>query len=352
MSSETRARALLKKWGPRLGYPVFYLFCLVVFLTWTFPFDKLRDRVVAQFNAQQKNASAPQRLAIEELESSWLTGVKATGVRLTSPSTDPTKPDAKIVLDEVRARISLLGLLVGNKNVSFSVKAFDGDVKGDFDDTGKERKIDVTFEGVDMGKVDAIAASAGFPLEGKLDGNIAFQLPEGKASKANGKVKLQIKEMYAGTAKELTVKTPLGPFTLPRLKVGTFDVEGEAKEGVLKLSKIGASGGDVDVNGDGRVQLRENANDAMLDASLKFKVNDAYRNKNDKTKMLFGTPGGKEKPMLEMDPRMAKAKTAEGFYGLQVRGTLGRPDVQPAGGTATIMPRSTTGSDPSGTSFK
>ncbi len=352
MSQTSRARELAKKWGPRLGYPAFYLFCLVVFLSWTFPYDKLRDRVVATFNAQQKNASAPQRLAIEELESSWLTGVKAKGVRLTTPSTDPTKPDAKIVLDEVRARISLFGLLVGNKDVSFHVDAFDGVIKGTFEDSGKERKVDVTFENVDMGKIDAIAAAVGFPLEGKLDGTVNFQLPEGKASKGNGKVNLSVKEMFAGTAKELTVKTPLGPFTLPRLKVGTFTVEGDAKEGVLKLSKIGASGGDVVVNGDGRVQLRENANDAGLDASLKFKIEDAYRNKNDKTKMLFGTPGGKEKPMLEMDPRMAKAKTPDGFYGLQVRGTLGRPDVQPAGGTATLMPGGFGSSGASGTSFK
>lgn len=353
MSTESKGRELLKKWAPRLGYPVFYLFCLVVFLSWTFPYDKLRDRVVATFNAQQQKTSAPQRLAIGELESSWLTGVKAKDVRLTTPSSDPTKPDAKIVLDEVRARISLFGLLAFNKDVSFHIDAFDGVIKGSFEDSGKERKVDVTFENVDMSKIDAIASAAGFPLEGKLDGTVTFQLPEGKASKGNGKVKLDIKDMYAGTAKELTVKTPLGPFTLPRLKVGTFTVEGDAKDGVLKLSKIGASGGDVEVNGEGRVQLRENANDAGLDAQLKFKINDAYRNKNDKTKMLFGAPGAKEKPMLEMDPRMAKAKTSDGFYGLNVKGTLGRPDVQPAAaGVPQIMPFGNSTSSGTGTSFK
>lgn len=349
--SSSKARELWKKWAPRLGYPLFYLVCLVVFLVLTFPFDKLRDRVVATFNAQQGKSSSPQRLAIDELGSHWLTGVKAKGVRLTTPASDPTKPDAKIVLDEVRASVSLLGLLVGTRDVSFGVDAFDGTIKGTFVESSKERKVDVTIENLDMSKVEAIAASVGFPLEGKLDGTLSFLLPEGKASKASGKVKLDIRDMFAGNAKELTVKTPLGPFTLPRLKVGAFSIEGEAKDGVLKLSKIGASGGDVEVNGDGRVQLRENANDAGLDASLKFKINDAYRNKNDKTKMLFGTPGGKDKPMLEMDPRMAKAKNAEGFYGLTVRGTLGRPDVQPASSGGGVMPFGNTGGS-SGTSFK
>src|SRR4029078_11928284 len=92
-----------------------------------------------------------------------------------------------------------------------------------------------------------------------------------------------VRDMFSENAKELTVKTPLGPFTLPRLKVGNFAVTGDAKDGILKLTKIGATGGDVDVNGDGRVQLREVATDAHLEVNLKFKILDGYRNKNDKT---------------------------------------------------------------------
>jgi type II secretion system protein N len=331
-------KARLKRIAPKLGYPFFYLFCLVIFLSWTFPYDKLKERIVTSFNAQQAKSPSPQELQIEELDSSWLTGVKAKGVKIISPSGDPTKPPTEIKIDEARARISLLGLLVGNKNVSFRIDAFDGTIKGDFEDSGKERNIDVTFDGVDMSKIDAIATNAGFPLEGKLFGTLKLQLPEGKASKGNGAVNLEIRDMFAGNAKELTVKTPLGPFTLPRLKVGNFAVTGDAKDGILKITKVGASGGDVDVNGDGRVQLREVATDAHLEVNLKFKINDAYRNKNEKTKMLFGAPGAKEKPMLEMDPRMAKSKTADGYYGLKIGGTLARPDPQPSGGGGVPIP--------------
>lgn len=320
----------IKKILPYVGYPLFYIFCLFVFLMLTFPYDQLKERIVATFNAQQKTSSSPATLQIDELDSSFITGIKAKGVHLVTPSPDPTKPPVDLKIDEARARISLLGLLVGNKDVTFRIDAFDGTIKGSYEDTGKQRAIDLTFDGVDMSKVDVIASAIGFPLDGRLGGTVSFQLPEGKASKGNGSINLEIKDMYAGDAKELTVKTPLGPFTLPRLKVGTFTVVGEAKDGVLKLTKIGASGGDVDVSGDGKVQLREVATDAHLDASLKFKINDAYRNKNDKTKMLFGAPGSKEKPMLEMDPNMAKAKSSDGYYQLRIAGTLAKPDVKPA----------------------
>ncbi len=322
----------MKRNAPKLGYPAFYLFCLVIFLSWTFPYEKLKDRVVAQFNSQQRNSAHPQELQIDELDSHFLTGVKVKGVRLISPATEPGKAPSVLSIDEARARVSLLGLLAGNKDVSFRIDAFDGTIKGTFEDSGKKRNIDLEFDGVDIGRVDAVAANIGFPLDGKLYGTFKLELPEGKASKGNGNIALEVKEMYAGNQKELTIKTPMGPFTLPRLKVGTFTVNGEAKDGILKLSKVSASGGDVDVTGDGKVQMRELATDAHLDANLKFKINDGYRNKNDKTKLLFGAPGSKEKPMLEMDPKMSRAKSADGFYTLRVGGTLAKPDVQPGSG--------------------
>lgn len=325
----------LRRWGPKAGYPLFYLFCLVIFLSWTFPYEKLRDRIVAQFNATQKNVAQPQELQIDDLDSSFLTGVKAKGVRLKSPSPEAGKPPSVISIDEARARISLLGLLVGNKDISFRLDAFDGVIKGSYEDSGKNKDIEIEIDAVDVARIDAIATNIGFPLDGKLVGTIKLAMPEGKATKANGTINLEIKELNAGTAKELTVKTGMGPFTLPRLKVGNFTITGEAKDGVLKLSKVSATGGDVELSGDGKVQLRDVAAESHLDANLKFKINDSYRNKNDKTKLLFGSPGSKEKPMIEMDPKMSRAKSADGYFGLRVGGSLARPDVQPSAAAAT-----------------
>ena len=59
----------LKRIAPKLGYPIFYLFCLVIFLSWTFPYEKLKDRIVTQFNAQQRNSAHPQELQIDDLDS-------------------------------------------------------------------------------------------------------------------------------------------------------------------------------------------------------------------------------------------------------------------------------------------
>ncbi|MEO8799526.1 MAG: hypothetical protein ABI551_16660, partial [Polyangiaceae bacterium] len=81
-----------EEWRPRLravaaiaGYPAFYLFCVFLFTSLTFPYETLKQRIVLTFNAQQRAAGAPQELQIDELTSSWVTGVKAIGVHLTRP---------------------------------------------------------------------------------------------------------------------------------------------------------------------------------------------------------------------------------------------------------------------------
>jgi type II secretion system protein N len=325
-----RMKAFGRRILPKLGYPFFYLFCLLIFISWTFPYEKLKDRIVTQFNVQQAKSRSPQELQIDELDSSFITGVKAKGVRIISPPSEPGKSPSIISIDEAKARISLLSLLIGNKSVSFKVEAFDGVIKGDFFDSGKQRELEINFDSVEMARVDLITANVGFPLDGKLNGAIKLSMPEGKASKANGTIDLEIKEMNAGNIKELPIKLPTGgTFKLPRLKVGNFNINGEAKDGVLKITKIVAQGGDVDVAGDGRVQLREVANDAHLDVNLKFKINDNYRNKTEVTKSLFGAPGSKAPALIDLDPKMSKAKGSDGFYALRVGGTLGKPDVKP-----------------------
>ena len=40
-----------------VGYGFFYAFCLLLFAFLTFPFDRLRHRIVSEFNASQGGAS-------------------------------------------------------------------------------------------------------------------------------------------------------------------------------------------------------------------------------------------------------------------------------------------------------
>jgi type II secretion system protein N len=340
MTLRDKVKERAKKWAPKVGFPIFYLFSFVLFASWTFPYEKLKERIVLAYNAQQRGSGGTQELAIDEMTSSFITGVKARGVHLLSPNADPTKPpgDARMSdtkIDEAKARISLLGLLIGNKDISFTLTAFGGSASGDYDDRGKDKDVDVALDGVDLAEIEPIASAIGLPMEGKLSGTIKLALPEGKVSKANGAVNLEAKDMAVGDGKAKLQ----GMIALPRLTIGSLTLTAEAKEGQLKVSKLAAGGKDLELSGDGKVQLRDNS-DSTLDMNVKFKVNDGYRGKNDNTKSIFGAPGGSGPPPLidlaELQPgrpgsaRLKQAKCQDGFYSLHLRGPANKPNPEPA----------------------
>ena len=54
------------------AYPLFYLVCLAIFVSLTFPYDKLKEHLVVAFNTQQSATGGQQELQIEEMTSSWI----------------------------------------------------------------------------------------------------------------------------------------------------------------------------------------------------------------------------------------------------------------------------------------
>lgn len=328
----------LRKWAPRVAFPFFYVVCFFVFVSWTFPYDKLKERMVVTFNAQQRATSGSQELQIDEMSSYWVTGVEAKGIHLLSAPTEPGKPPGDLKIEQARARISLLGLLVGNKNVSYKLDAFGGVVDGSFDDNGKERNVEVNFDGVDLAQIDPVTQLLGMPIEGKLTGQIKLSMPEGKASKGNGVVNLEATDVAVGDGKT-KIK---GTLALPRLNAGTLSLNAEAHDGVLKITKLAAGGKDIELQGEGRIQMRELATESGLDINVRFKINDAYRTKNDVTKSLFGAPGSNAPALFELaDPKVKQSKRADGFYGWHLRQTLGRPDFAPAPTAGPTLPGGT-----------
>jgi hypothetical protein len=116
----------------------------------------------------------------------------------------------------------------------------------------------------------------------------------------------------------------------------------EAKEGVLKVTKLSAGGKDLELSGDGKIQMRDLASESTVDVNLKFKINDSYRSKSKLTEALFGAPGStKGGDVDRFVPKMKSAHRADGFYSWRLQGLLGKLDPQPNpsyGGPVTTTP--------------
>jgi type II secretion system protein N len=314
--------------GP-VGFPLFYLVCLAVFASLTFPYRRLKEHIVGSFNADQRSSGGMQELQVDDMSGYWLSGIKMTGVTLLSAPQEIGKPPGKIEIDDATVRYELLPALIGNTDLNFAAEAFGGQASGSYDVSGKDKAVDVTLDSIDVGKLQPLIDLLGVPLTGKLVGTVRLAMPDGKASKGTGSLSLEIQGMSVGDGKA-KIK---GALALPKIDVGTLTFSADAKDGVLKIVKFVAGGKDLEVQGDGRITMRELAVDSLLDMQVRFRINDAYRSKSDVTKSLFGAPGSNAPALFEMaDAKIKQSKRTDGFYGWNVRGPLSRAEFFPAGG--------------------
>jgi type II secretion system protein N len=331
-------KAKAKRWLGYLGYPAGYFAMLGLFARCTFPYDRVRDRVVSEFNANQ--ASSGMRLEIAEMHGYWFSGIKAEGVKLTrtatqeagsSLSADEQKPKVTTI-DELYGSVSLLRLPFGKVSGSFGATIQSGEIEGSFASSETEQSLAVTFQKVGVGDIPILSDLAGLPLKGTVDGKIEVVLPEKNPGKAEGKIELNLTGLSAGDGKAKVLKV----IALPELKVGSVKLLATITEGRVKLDTVSAKGPDFEMVMDGSIRLREPLPNSMLDLGMRFSFMDAYKNKNDITKGLFGSAG--VPGLFEMDEKVRRSKREDGFYGWRVVGTMDKPLFEPspnatAGGT-------------------
>lgn len=313
--------ARIKRLLPYIGYVLFYFAAFALCCYLTFPYERLRDRLVAEFHASQKGQAKLNHLEIDEVGPYRLTGVVATGVRYITPGNpkpDGTSVPTTVEIDELRLRVRILPLLIGHKTVSFYARAFGGELDGVFSEASKERKLELEMKDVAIGRIEPITSLVGLPLTGAIKGTVDMTFPDKRASKASGALKLAVTDLSAGDGKTKIADT----IALPKLQVGELVFDAEIKEGVLKLNKLGAAGQDLELVSEGKITLRDQPLESVADVYVRFKFSDAFRNKNDLTKSLFGAPGSSQPALFEFNPKVKQSKRADNFYGWHMVGQL------------------------------
>lgn len=313
------------------AYPFFYLFCLLIFAYLTFPYERLKERLLVEFETPKAGKGSAQHLEIDAIGPYWLSGVSLKGIRVITPRSPGAEGDlapSKLSIDEAHVRVSMFQLLIGRITLWFGGKAFGGTIDGWTRTNSDGRVLEVAVENVDISQIDAIGELAsGLPLAGTLKGKLAWALPEQKLAKATGTVSFSIADLTAGDGKTKIA----GKLALPKLNVGVFELEAEAKEGTLKVDKLGAQGQDLDLVGEGKISLRDPFPDSLADLYLRFRFADGYKGKNEMTKSLFGAPGSSAPALFELaDPRIRTSKRPDGFYGWHMTGLMKDPRFEPS----------------------
>lgn len=346
-------REKLKVYGPYVGYSAFFFFALLLFVYWSFPYDRVRDKIIAEFDKSQRTPpGAPkQTLSIGKLEPSWFTGVILRDVALTTVPADPNKPASVLRADEVRARVSFGSLFSSAKDLTFSARAMGGTIEGSVThkattapatptpgkkDTGTkwDRTIKMELDGISLAELTPLRDAVGTAVGGTLKGTIDVTYGETRIDKANGTLALEVENFWISDGKTPfkvpALKAVFGSedITLPQIVIGNVPVQIGVKNGVATIEKFEGKGKDLELNVDGRVVLRESMAESDLGIGLRFRFNDTYKKKGESTAGLL--------LLLDSEPKLRASKRPDGFYALRAQGLLGNPIVAPASGGAAL----------------
>lgn len=320
MSPQTRHRLLLI-----VGYPAFALATFVLFAYWTFPYDRLRDYIVQEVERPigpgGERRDSGMRLQIDELSPSFLTGIVLDGVRFTKLPTGPdVSPDDKPIVVQVQrlsARISLLSLLAGTKDVTFDATVGGGEIEGEFILSDDETHLDAEITTVELRQLGVLAALVGLPVSGVLGGTIDLTIGK-EASGTKGSIDLAINNLVVGDARAKLKIEGLGGdgLSVGRIQAGKLVLKATVENGVAKFTQLGTQGGrDLTVRGTGQLRLIQPMRMSRLELLLNVKFAEAFKTRDDRTRGLFA--------MLDVVPRLRAARTPDGALQWQIGGALG-----------------------------
>lgn len=347
----------IAKW---ILYPLFYLFCLLVCVYVTFPWDKVKERIVAEFaKSQATKGDKAWRLEIGELSGYFITGIELEQVKIVFPPDDDEKKTASsrygaasrsaadededggdahdaggsdgkkalakkpressIVIDHAHVRVRILPLLIGRVRMDFGADLLGGHVSGTI--PKGSGTLEIEMSDVNLAEVAPLRDLVKSPVQGIASGKIELTNADGKWNKTNGSLDIKVADVSICDGKSKC----FDQVTLPIARIGNLEIVGKATDGVLAFEKFGATGKDVDILAEGSLRIKEPWDSSSLDLVIRFAFSDEFKNKDDKTKVLFVQEAGSPiPPLFENNSKIKKAKREDGFYGFRGKGALKR----------------------------
>ena len=310
-----------------LGGAAVWLLSFPFFCYWTFPYDRLRDFVVQEaeypVNIHGARESSGYRLEIDEITSSWLTGLSMSGVRLKKIAENADEKPQTIAIDDATVRFSVFSLLTGSKKVSFDIETSGGEIEG-YVSMGKDgTHVVADASKINLKRMGLVGAKLGLPLSGDLTTHLDVTLGD-KAADTNGEFTLQIVNFVVGDANAKLKLEGMGDgLTIGRIDAGKLEIAMKVEKGVARIEKFHAAGKDMTLNGTGTVRLGHEVRDARLDLFLSVKFADAFRERDDKTRAIFS--------LIDMNPQMRSSRTPDGTLQWQILGAAPNIRAVPAG---------------------
>lgn len=258
-----------------LLYSAFASFCFWTAMYFTFPWDVLGRRLEAE--AAQRGLT----VVINEIGPALPIGLRVARVVVEKPGAGG-ESGVPVHIDRLRVTPSLLRTLTFRPALAFEVDALDGHATGTFHASRKAPALDLKFNGIDLGS-PTVTRLSGVELGGLLGGEVNLSLdPAGSVTK--GRI---LAHVDGGALK----KGKAMGFELPPIDLGSPEVNITVDEGQATIEKLEARSGDVEIEVNGTVALKQRFDQSVVKGSARIQLTDAWLNRNPTIKGLLSVPG-------------------------------------------------------------
>ena len=279
MTLHERHRRILR-W---LGYPLLALVVFSFTLQLTFPYDRVKDKVIEllseQYDVQIVSASptiVPGGMVLDT-------------ILLKSRPSQAGEEPTMIAIDRLTVDVGLLALLLGRVNVDFVAEMGEGEIVGDITVSPSELAVEIGTEALELESIPGLRDALGLPMKGGLDAQLVVTLPEQRWDLAEGSVTLACPGCVVGDGKsKIKPKAPSNPrrtsffaaegLTVPALNLGALEGKISIIGGKGVIDRFSASSVDGDLAIHGTVEFgREFGESRFGQACMKFRLSDQLK---------------------------------------------------------------------------
>lgn len=328
----SKLQQVLSKIGPRtrkvlriFGYVVFALITFLFALQLTFPYDRVRERVMLELGkkydvtiARVERSIIPGRMTFKDIILKTRPAQK--DLDKAEAIEDPKERQKALAglvssfyVESLEVDVNLLPLLGGKASVDIDADIGSGSVSGNITISKAATVVDI--EGDVAGDRLPMRELVGLPISGDLEFAVALDLPnrKNKAGKVSASWKHAEGEFSFACPQNCVVgdgKTKLKmkvkkqsqeAFQGDGVKFGKVNIDSlvakvEIDKGMLKLTKFDTKSADGELHVDYQMTLEQNLDDSAVDGCLRFAGSEVLRKREPDTHSAFLATGALRGP--------------------------------------------------------
>ena len=278
-------------------YLFYFILLFLFFLYLLFPYDKLKERMIFEIESRSSLS-----VEIRKLSPLLFNGIKLTDVEV-SLKNDPKK--TPLFKGDARLRLSLLQLIRMGLSVKGNIKAYNGEAALNI----ANNRIAGEIKGIDISSYAALKALFEIDAAGIINGRMDVSSSNNMLSanglsltKAGGEARFDISQLSLRNLNIIGIK-------LPDTSFDAVQAEMRLEQGRINIKKFSLEGRDLNMYATGDIVITGDMLNSPMSITVRIKPSVRFEEEN---KIFFS---------------MTKGKAPDGFYNINIRGTLRSPAV-------------------------